>query len=415
MLLYNPFLLAVITVSTNLLHRMYKKRKQNRIDIANTEQFLQEVSKFKYKKNKKKPEVKNKDFFRSFSKEEWYITKNNYKMFLTGLYYLGYEKYSDRIKGQKEGTDQFLEFYMNLVYFIGYYYILTSSKKINLEDDHPLQVAQIQFIKFLDKGSTCIIKNTKSIINVNNYSKTNAEVTTDPKEFKKSLLKCAFKKSFNSNTITSMLLFDEGDDDSGHMNTLIISYEKASVWRVEPNIYQFWNPVFYDNLDIALKKYFDNNPELHLTYKGLYPYTLKSTPNHVGLCVMISALQLYLPRKMTDFNVKYYIIKFLEWEYNKIYNEKFNIFKNTNNSLINLIKFTHKFYKINDFEINGKNYNINDIELIKKEYSKNGPTINKIICKRDTLKNSIIYEKQNPKYLEEYTNSNNQTVFQLIK
>jgi len=415
MLLYNPFLLAVITVSTNLLHRMYKKRKQNRIDIANTEQFLDEVSKFKYKKNKKKPEVKNKDFFRSFSKEEWYITKNNYKMFLTGLYYLGYEKYSDRIKGQKEGTDQFLEFYMNLIYFIGYYYILTLSKKINLEDDHPLQVAQIQFIKFLDKGSTCIIKNTKSIINVNNYSKKNAEVTTDPKEFKKSLLKCALKKSFNSNTITSMLLFDEGDDDSGHMNTLIISYEKASVWRVEPNIYQFWNPVFNDNLDIALKKYFDNNPELHLTYKGLYPYTLKSTPNHVGLCVMISALQLYLPRKMTDFNVKYYIIKFLEWEYNKIYNEKFDVFKNTNNSLINLIKFTHKFYKINDFEINGKNYNINDIELIKKEYSKNGPTINKIVCKRDTLKNSIIYEKQNPKYLEEYTNSNNQTVFQLIK
>jgi hypothetical protein len=130
---------------------------------------------------------------------------------------------------------------------------------------------------------------------------------------------------------------------------------------------------------------------------------------------MISALQLYLPRKMTDFNVKYYIIKFLEWEYNKIYNEKFDVFKNTNNSLINLIKFTHKFYKINDFEINGKNYNINDIELIKKEYSKNGPTINKIVCKRDTLKNSIIYEKQNPKYLEEYTNSNNQTVFQLIK
>jgi len=415
MLLYNPFLLAVITVSTNLLHRMYKKRKQNRIDIANTEQFLDEVSKFKYKKNKKKPEVKNKDFFRSFSKEEWYITKNNYKMFLTGLYYLGYEKYSDRIKGQKEGTDQFLEFYMNLIYFIGYYYILTLSKKINLEDDHPLQVAQIQFIKFLDKGSTCIIKNTKSIINVNNYSKKNAEVTTDPKEFKKSLLKCALKKSFNSNTITSMLLFDEGDDDSGHMNTLIISYEKASVWRVEPNIYQFWNPVFNDNLDIALKKYFDNNPELHLTYKGLYPYTLKSTPNHVGLCVMISALQLYLPRKMTDFNVKYYIIKFLEWEYNKIYNEKFDVFKNTNNSLINLIKFTHKFYKINDFEINGKNYNINDIELIKKEYSKNGPTIDKIVCKRDTLKNSIIYEKQNPKYLEEYTNSNNQTVFQLIK
>jgi len=415
MLLYNPFLLAVITVSTNLLHRMYKKRKQNRIDIANTEQFLDEVSKFKYKKNKKKPEVKNKDFFKSFSKEEWYITKNNYKMFLTGLYYLGYEKYSDRIKGQKEGTDQFLEFYMNLIYFIGYYYILTLSKKINLEDDHPLQVAQIQFIKFLDKGSTCIIKNTKSIINVNNYSKKNAEVTTDPKEFKKSLLKCALKKSFNSNTITSMLLFDEGDDDSGHMNTLIISYEKASVWRVEPNIYQFWNPVFNDNLDIALKKYFDNNPELHLTYKGLYPYTLKSTPNHVGLCVMISALQLYLPKKMTDFNVKYYIIKFLEWEYNKIYNEKFDVFKNTNNSLINLIKFTHKFYKINDFEINGKNYNINDIELIKKEYSKNGPTINKIVCKRDTLKNSIIYEKQNPKYLEEYTNSNNQTVFQLIK
>jgi hypothetical protein len=415
MLLYNPFLLAVITVSTNLLHRMYKKRKQNRIDIANTEQFLDEVSKFKYKKNKKKPEVKNKDFFKSFSKEEWYITKNNYKMFLTGLYYLGYEKYSDRIKGQKEGTDQFLEFYMNLIYFIGYYYILTLSKKINLEDDHPLQIAQIQFIKFLDKGSTCIIKNTKSIINVNNYSKKNAEVTTDPKEFKKSLLKCALKKSFNSNTITSMLLFDEGDDDSGHMNTLIISYEKASVWRVEPNIYQFWNPVFNDNLDIALKKYFNNNPELHLTYKGLYPYTLKSTPNHVGLCVMISALQLYLPKKMTDFNVKYYIIKFLEWEYNKIYNEKFDVFKNTNNSLINLIKFTHKFYKINDFEINGKNYTINDIELIKKEYSKNGPTINKIVCKRDTLKNSIIYEKQNPKYLEEYTTPNNQNVFQLIK
>ena len=52
-------------------------------------------------------------------------------------------------------------------------------------------------------------------------------------------------------------------------------------------------------------------------------------------------------------------------------------------------------------------------ELIAKQKDASNDT-SYISIKEDEIKNSIIYEKQNPKYLEEYKDSN-QNVFQLIK
>ena len=64
------------------------------------------------------------------------------------------------------------------------------SKKVNEKEDNEMQIAQVQFIKFLDTGKTCVIKNSKSYIYVTNYSKSDAKVQTDPEDFKYSLLKC---------------------------------------------------------------------------------------------------------------------------------------------------------------------------------------------------------------------------------
>lgn len=195
-----------------------------------------------------------------------------------------------------------------------------------------------------------------------------------------------------------MLLFDEEEED-GHANTLIISYKKKCVWRVEPNIYYHFTPFFYDNLDRALVKYFNkDNPNIGLVYKGLYPYTLKSTPDHVGLCVMISALQLYIPRNMTHFNVKYYILKFFEWEYKNIFHKEWNIHTDLTKNLIKLSEFIHKQYKIDTFEINGNNFNYKQLKQIPLNMD-----IKKIIAKRETMQRSVILEKQNAtKYLKEF-------------
>jgi len=328
------------------------------------------------------------------------------------LYYLGYEKYSDRMKGMEPGTDQFFEFYFKLLEFIGNYYLLTQSKKINKEDN-PQHIAQVQFIKFLDRNNSCLIKQSKNIIYINNYTKSTAIVETDPNDFKKSLLKCSIK---SGNIISTMLLYDDDpteNDDSAHANTLIINYKKGCIWRVEPNVYyNFWNPVFYDHVDRVLVRYFNDNPDLHLSYKGLYPYTLKSTPNHVGLCIMICVLQLYLPQNMTDFNVKYYILKFFEWEYKNIFHEKFNLQTNVHIHLYKLISFVHKKYHINKFEINHKKFNFKNINetMFKNKFEK-------IICLRNLMKNSIIFEPQDERYNKEYNPDEDlpkKNVFELI-
>jgi hypothetical protein len=388
-----------LNASINFVLSFFYKRKEK----------VEELKKFVYKSNKRVTTISPKKFHNTFTKSRWYLTKDKYRMFLTGLYYTGYEKLSDRLKGQKQGTDQFLEFYDKLVFFIGKYYKYTQSKKLN-SYDNDMQIAQVQFIKFLDNGKVCVIKNNKSYINVLNYSKPDARVITKPKNFKYAFLKCATKKH---NIVSSMLLFDENEDE-GHANTLIISYKTGSIWRVEPNIYYYWNPFFYDNLDKALVKYFNvDNKDINLTYKGLYPYTLKSTPDHVGLCVMISALQLYLPRNMTDFNVKYYLLKFFEWEYKKIFHETFTI---NNESLIDLTKFIHKKYGLNDFEINGKDYKFKGLTN-DQGLTNNQGLITKIVAKRKNTKENIILEKPNPKYNIEYNQKNlpKQNVFDYIR
>ena len=400
-------ILNVLYSSFNYALTMFQNKKNNSI---NSVKLLEEIKNFVKKPIKKKiSRISPILFHKLYSSKRWYLTEEKYQSFLTGLYYLGYEKQSDRLKGLEKETAQFLDFYDKLIFFIGNYYKYTQSKKVNEKEDNEMQIAQVQFIKFLDNGKTCVIKNSKSYIYVTNYSKSDAKVQTDPEDFKYSLLKCATK---THNIVSSMLLFDE-DEEDGHANTLIISYKNGCIWRVEPNIYYYFSPLFYDNLDRALVRYFNvDNTNIGLVYKGLYPYTLKSTPDHVGLCVMISALQLYIPRNMTHFNVKYYLLKFFEWEYHNIFHKKFDIFHNLNKNLIGrLCTFIHKQYKINNFEVNGKLYDYKQLKYINLNID-----IKKIVAKRETNKRSIFLEKQNAiKYIKkEYTQSN-QTVFDYIK
>ena len=323
-------ILYSIYSSLNYALNLFYKKKES----GNVNKLLHEIKNFIYKPTKNVTSIKPSKFHKLYFKKRWYLKQEQYEMFLTGLYYIGYEKRADRIKGIIQGTDQFLEFYDKLVFFIGNYYKYTQSKRIHSQDNE-MQITQVQFIKFLDRGKSCIIKNNKSYIYVLNYSKSNAKVVTNPKDFKHAFLKCATK---SHNIISSMLLFDE-DEEDGHANTLIIDYKNGCIWRVEPNIYYHFGPFFYDNLDRALLNYFNvENKDIGLIYKGLYPYTLKSTPDHVGLCVMISALQLYIPTNMTNFNVKYYLLKFFEWEYNNIFHKQFDVFENLNKNLINLTK-----------------------------------------------------------------------------
>ena len=396
---------GVLYSSLNYAINLFYCKKEKR----NVKQLLKQIKEFKIKNKitkltNKITRILPSRFHKVYNSKRWYITEEEYSTFLTGLYYLGYEKYSERAKGQEKGTDQFLEFYDKLVFFIGNYYKYTQSKKLHY-DDNEMQIAQVQFIKFLDQGKSCVIKGSKSYIYVLNYTKDTAKVVTKAKNFKHAFLKCATK---NKNIISSMLLFNEGEDE-GHANTLIISYEKGCVWRVEPNIYYYWTPFFYDNLDRALATYFNENKDIGLEYKGLYPYTLKSTPDHVGLCVMISALQLYLPQNMTHFNVKYYLLKFFEWEYHNIFHKKFDLFKGSNQNLMNLIKFIRNKYKRTHFQINGKDYLYKQVKNIEFEIK-----IDKIVVKGETAKKSIILDSKNTtKYLVDIP-KNEKNVFEFI-
>ncbi len=409
------------------INLFYKSGKKERL-----KKLLQEIKTFTIKQVKAKviSRIAPQRFHKEYKTKRWYLTEENYAMFLTGLYYLGYEKYADREKGQEKGTDQFLEFYDKLVFFIGNYYKYTQSKKLHHEDNE-MQIAQVQFIKFLDQGKSCVIKNTKSYIHVLNYTKPEAKVTTNPKNFKQAFFKCAKKIEngsnlkngilknpntnlgfSNPNIISSMLLFNE-EEEEGHANTLIISYKTGSVWRVEPNVYYYWTPFFYDNLDRALYTYFNKNKEIGLEYKGLYPYTLKSTPDHVGLCVMISVLQLYLPQNMTHFNVKYYLLKFFEWEYYSIFHKKFDIHNNCNQRLIGLSQFIHKKYKMNYFEINKKQFVYKQLRHLDFD------DINQIVIKKDKsdkLNKAVVLDKENAtKYLKDVPKKSELTAFSYIK
>jgi hypothetical protein len=97
---------AAVEYTMNLFYKTSSK-----LDKLNMDNFIKELSGFKYKKNKKKPTISPKRFNNIYSNRKWYLTKEKYSTFLTGLYYLGYEKYSDRVKGMEPGTDQFVEFY----------------------------------------------------------------------------------------------------------------------------------------------------------------------------------------------------------------------------------------------------------------------------------------------------------------
>ena len=344
-------------------------------------------------------------FKTKFHEKKWYLTKQQYSTFLTGLYYLKYSTYEDAVNANMDNLDQFYKFYSKILSFIGHYHLYTKGLPDNDETNEE-QIAQVEFMKFMNKitkSDACIIKN--SPIEIANYTKPTAVVKTNVEQFKKNLSYCkqrlsetSKKKLTNPNVITSMLLYDE-ESNEGHANTLIISHKKKSVWRIEPNSFYYIGRIFYDYLDKALIKFFNDNPDLELKYKGLYPYALKSTPTHAGLCVLMSVIQIYFPRDISYSNVKYYIIKFFEDQFHLIYNTAFDLSKDTNNRLIDVIKYLHKVYRIHDFEINNE-----EATSIKKILKRTEPleSIKEIVGKH--YKGDVILDEQNAKgYTEPVT------------
>jgi len=112
----------------------------------------------------------------------------------------------------------------------------------------------------------------------------------------------------------------------------------------------------------ALHDYFKEKPLVinGITYEfdGFYPYALKSCPNHGGLCEFVSTLQTQIPKNITFKNIKYYVIKYLEWEYFQIFKEKFDINLNTNEKLTDLISYIKKHYSTPQtiIKVNDKKY-----------------------------------------------------------
>jgi hypothetical protein len=162
-------------------------KKENNEQIKKVTIIEKKLNETILEKSKKK-EMSRERFHKLYSNKKWFLTKEKYSALLTGLYYLKYTNYWDV---NEDGLEEFYTFYSKILSFIGKFYLHTHIKKKN--DDNVEQIAQVQFMKFLNKitkTDACIIKNIKSVISVINYTLDTAVVETDPEEFKRSLEKC---------------------------------------------------------------------------------------------------------------------------------------------------------------------------------------------------------------------------------
>ena len=195
----------------------------------------------------------------------------------------------------------------------------------------------------MDRNRHCILNKFENEINIENYTESNASVSTDPKIFKEALEKCKTKKKDETNIYGLLSLNGgQGNSDQNHANSLIISTKEKKIWRVEPNFSVDWLSEsivkqfntdglklgIYKNIDykdIINQKLYEWVKKLNIgyTFDGYYRENLKSCPNHGGLCSVLSALQLYLPKQITPENIKYYLIKFFEYKFKELYKQQF--------------------------------------------------------------------------------------------
>jgi hypothetical protein len=99
--------------------------------------------------------------------------------------------------------------------------------------------------------------------------------------------------------------------------------------------------------------------------------------------MFISILQTQLSHNLTTFDIKYYTLKFFEWEYENIFGENFDITNDTNKKLLNLIYFikskysnSNTIYKIDSKDVTKEvnnntlklDYNVNKIEINNTNY-----------------------------------------------
>jgi hypothetical protein len=121
----------------------------------------------------------------------------------------------------------------------------------------------------------------------------------------------------------------------------------------------------------------------------------------------MSALQIYFPRDISYSNVKYYIIKFFEWEYKHIFGSSFDVTKDTNKNLIELMNYMRRRFKIHDFQINKQDYTVTQMRKEKFEQP-----ITEIIAKHH--KGDIVLNQENTKDYIDIRNKTKKTSFDFM-
>ena len=239
----------------------------------------------KYRSSLRLLQTKNDKIIKQIDPNSKDTIKQIIKSCYISLYNTDYEK--------KES--QFENIYRLFVIFVGE--ILNKSLYDNKLDE--ADIMKIQFFKFFDNNKSCIIKKIDYTviiyvyINKNIY--TDIKIFPDIQTFNIGLSSCEYKniKYPGQNilaTINIIFIIDNIESDQGHSNTLIFDKKTKFIWRVEPNydirIKDNNTILFNTQINTALNKYFDNKI-IGYTFKGLYPYTLKSCSKHGGLCLFV--------------------------------------------------------------------------------------------------------------------------------
>jgi len=197
---------------------------------------------------------------------------------------------------------------------------------------------------------------------------------------------------------------DENDKSTWKINGKnITTKELCKMEKIEYNEYT----------NKALYNYFKQNPlkidNIIYNFDGFYPYRINTCPRHGGLCAVVSTLQTQIPHNLTATDIKYYLLKFFEYEYNEISGETFNIKENTDQKIQNLLYYIKDVLKGNSFIVNGKAIEVNNSLKLTGDISEIKVNTNKKFSYYTVENGQMLFKKPKDlfyKTLEQYNKDN---------
>jgi hypothetical protein len=156
------------------------------------------------------------------------------------------------------------------------------------------------------------------------------------------------ERCFQNNSDVVSIPLSLRDKKYGHANTLVLSKLDKRITRVEPNFkynklsqeakaqFDIDNlktgkyPFYADYVNQALYRYFRNNPividGVVYPFEGYEPKIIEKTcPAHGSMCKAVSSLTYFLDKKVSRKLIKFYVIKYFEWEYRNIFLKPFKL------------------------------------------------------------------------------------------